>query len=99
MEVLGEGVMEIRRGDERRVTVTMKKNDPFKFNNCLFVLYILFYRMKGKLASKRCVAAVRHFSRIAFVRSFSGFVGRLKAGLADERVSIMLAVQGSTNTR
>ena len=55
--------------------------------------------MKGKLASKRRVAAVRHFSRIAFVRLFSGFVGRLKAGLADERVSIMLAVQGSTNTR
>ena len=25
MKVLGEGVMEIRRGDERRVTVTMKK--------------------------------------------------------------------------
>ena len=70
-----------------------------KFNICLFVLYILFYRMKGKLASKRRVAAVRHFSRIAFVRSFSGFVGRLKVGLAGKRVSIMLAVQGSTNTR
>ena len=55
--------------------------------------------MKGRLASKRRIAAVRHFSGITFVRSFSGFVGRLKAGLADERVSIMLVVQGPTNTR
>ena len=37
MKVLGEGAMEIQRGDERRVTVTMKRNVSFKFNNRLFV--------------------------------------------------------------
>ena len=32
MKVLGEGAMEIRRDDERRMTVTMERNVSFKFN-------------------------------------------------------------------
>ena len=36
MKVLGEEAMEIRRGDERRVTVTMKRNVSFKFNFFFF---------------------------------------------------------------